>query len=440
MAMQAASVHSRPANLEHSPGDSGAKKNENDFDSAFDLAMFAIPASFAIPPGANNAVFGSRNAADSSSAEGADVSVTTGSKSETESSDGSTASKSAQVVDVASLGNSSRDLAVSSDFDDSSASGKLIANNATGANLSDSAFAATIEIVYHAQSPLAGGNAAASASKPSHATSRSTIAAADGASHESAADAIAAAVSAEQAQASSNQPSALDSSGAHSKPSARSNPASSDRTAEFASTASSASSASTNTHQPAAQALSSSTIASAIQQAADDAAHPGIVADEKHADAQKTNSDATLVHSSNADGPITASTSNAPAIIGTGSSQPASSVAPTLRVVADPVVEARIASLTIDLASGQSTHATIREHAGAVDVRIVAASQQSANAISSELPALRRALDAAGMQLKAADVSHHGDSQGGQRGHHQGNPPARRESADSTTFVLGEVN
>jgi hypothetical protein len=438
MAVQAASAHSsRPASLEHPPGDSGAKKNENDFDSAFDLAMFAIPPSIAMPSG--NAILGSRNATDASPAESAEGTGGTGSKSEPESRDGGAIPGEAAAPNVSSLENSSPALAGSSEFLDSSAAQKSISSRASGGSLADSAFAATIEIVYHAQSQLGDGNAAASAVKPAHSASQPAIGA-DTASHPGAADAIAVAVPAEQAQATSNHATEPNTSASHSKPSsARSNPASGDRSAaEATSAGSSAGGASINLQPPTAQALSALTIESAVQEAADDSGHSGVIPDEKHNAGAKIAPDATL--GPNADGTVTASMLSAPAITGTGSSQPAASVAPTLRVRPEPAVEARIASLTIDLASGQSTHATIREHAGAVDVRIVAASQQSANAISSELPALRRALDAAGMHLKAADVTHHGEREGSQHGNRQDNPSARRDSADSTTFALGEVN
>jgi hypothetical protein len=115
-------------------------------------------------------------------------------------------------------------------------------------------------------------------------------------------------------------------------------------------------------------------------------------------------------------------------------------VAPTLREFAAPFSDARIANLTIDLAGGQTTHATVRENAGAVEVRIVTSTPQSAQAISSELPSLRRALDSAGMQLKAADVSHHGSDQNGRGGNQQDHSSPYRHPGDDAIFVLEEVN
>jgi len=130
----------------------------------------------------------------------------------------------------------------------------------------------------------------------------------------------------------------------------------------------------------------------------------------------------------------------APAEAGGGAPQPSASVAPTLRMIATPTSETRIANLRIDLASGQSTQATVREHSGAVDVKIVTSSQQSAQAIGSELPALRRALDGAGVQLKAADVSHQGDSQGGHNEQQQENQSPFSQSDDGAIFAIEEVN
>jgi hypothetical protein len=129
-----------------------------------------------------------------------------------------------------------------------------------------------------------------------------------------------------------------------------------------------------------------------------------------------------------------------PAEGGGGAPQTTASAAVTLRTFATPASDARIANLRIDLASGQSTQATVREHSGAVDVKIVTSSQQSAQAIGSELPALRRALDAAGVQLKAADVSHQGDGQRGHNGQQQENQSPHSQSGDSTTFAIEEVN
>ncbi|GEM_PF-2838569 len=51
-----------------------------------------------------------------------------------------------------------------------------------------------------------------------------------------------------------------------------------------------------------------------------------------------------------------------------------------------------------------STRAVVREQAGAVDVRVVTSSTTSADAITSELPTLQKALDATGVRLKSAQV------------------------------------
>jgi hypothetical protein len=153
----------------------------------------------------------------------------------------------------------------------------------------------------------------------------------------------------------------------------------------------------------------------------------------------RPNSDATGAHgstSANADMP----TASAPAEAGGGASQTSASAAVTMPTFTPTASNTRVANLTIDLASGQTTQATVREHSGVVDVRIVTPSQQSAQAIGSEIPALRRALDGVGLQLKAADVSYRGDSQRGDNGRQQQNQSPRNQSGDNTTFAIEEVN
>ena len=185
---------------------------------------------------------------------------------------------------------------------------------------------------------------------------------------------------------------------------------------------------------------SQSISAASIQESADGLGRAILAANDKRNLTSRTASDVAIAHSSGTDGAVTPAMTKGPAESGTSAPQATASVAPTLRTFATPASDARIANLTIDLASGQTTHATVREHSGAVDVRIVASSQQNAQVISSELPALRRALDAAGMQLKAADVSHQGGGQGGRDGQQQENRSPHSQSGDTTTFAIEEVN
>jgi len=184
---------------------------------------------------------------------------------------------------------------------------------------------------------------------------------------------------------------------------------------------------------------SESATSAAIQDAADGLDGSALAANNKRNLGPRTNSDVAIAHrSGGASADIPAMTG--PAEGGGGAPQTTASAAVTLRTFATPASDARIANLRIDLASGQSTQATVREHSGAVDVKIVTSSQQSAQAIGSELPALRRALDAAGVQLKAADVSHQGDGQRGHNGQQQENQSPHNQSGDSTTFAIEEVN
>ena len=121
--------------------------------------------------------------------------------------------------------------------------------------------------------------------------------------------------------------------------------------------------------------LSESATSAAIQQAADGPGGSALGANNKRNLGPRTNSDAATARSSggaNADMPAM----TGPAEAGGGAAQTAASAAVTLRTFAPPASDARIANLTVNLASGQTTQATVREHSGAVDVRIVTSSQQ----------------------------------------------------------------
>ena len=162
---------------------------------------------------------------------------------------------------------------------------------------------------------------------------------------------------------------------------------------------------------------------------------------DKHNPALRTDSALPASHRSGADDGVTPATTSVPDGRGGGASRPTASAAPTLRTIATPAPGAKIANLRIDLAAGQTTHATVRERSGAVDVRIVAADQQSAQLIGSEIPSLRRALDAAGMQLKTADVQRQGG--GERRQDERQQQPERRwrsgQSGDGSIFAIEEV-
>jgi len=191
---------------------------------------------------------------------------------------------------------------------------------------------------------------------------------------------------------------------------------------------------------PVSDHPSLSTSAASIQASADGLSGAALAANNKRNLASRTASDMATAHSSGTDGAGTPALTNGRAEGGGGAAQTTASAAVTLRTFAPPASDTRVANLTVDLAGGQTTHATVREHLGAVDVKIVTSSQQNAQVIGSELPALRRALDAAGMQLKAADVSHQGDGQRGNNSQQQENQSPRSQSGDSTTFAIEEVN
>ena len=169
---------------------------------------------------------------------------------------------------------------------------------------------------------------------------------------------------------------------------------------------------------------------------------PTLSDDNKRGPASRTDSAQPASHRSGADNGIAPATTSVSDSRG-GASRPVVGPAPTLRMIATPAPAARVANLRIDLAAGQSTHATVRERSGAVDVRIVTANEQSAQLIGSEIPSLRRALDAAGMQLKTVDVRHQGGGERRQDERQQQPATDRRwqsgRSVDESIFAIEEV-
>ncbi len=69
----------------------------------------------------------------------------------------------------------------------------------------------------------------------------------------------------------------------------------------------------------------------------------------------------------------------------------------------------RVANLKVDLNEAGSAHATIRERAGEVDVKIVTPDSDSARNLVNEVNALRRSLDGAGLKLRNAEVVYRSD-------------------------------
>jgi len=112
------------------------------------------------------------------------------------------------------------------------------------------------------------------------------------------------------------------------------------------------------------------------------------------------------------------------------------------REVAPPSEPARATALKIDLADGASARVSVRERAGAVELRIVTDNAPVAQRLQGEVGALRRALDASGLRLHSADVSYQGGGSfrgnGGERSASQ--PPPRPVAAPGqTVFTVQEV-
>ena len=125
---------------------------------------------------------------------------------------------------------------------------------------------------------------------------------------------------------------------------------------------------------------------------------------------------------------------------------PAPAVAPIRLTpeVAGASESSRSVNLTIQLESGQTAQASVRERAGAVDVRISTPTAASAQRVSGEIDSLRQNLDAAGIRLGHAEVSYQPGSGAGQdRGSNNREtyqPPAAKLSVNSKeVFVMNEV-
>lgn len=99
----------------------------------------------------------------------------------------------------------------------------------------------------------------------------------------------------------------------------------------------------------------------------------------------------------------------------------------------------RTVNITVELASGQTAQASVRERAGSVDVKIVTPTAASAQRVSSEMEGARQNLDAAGIKLGHSDISYQrGD--GGRRENEGYRPPAQAQSAsEKEVFIMNEV-
>jgi hypothetical protein len=114
----------------------------------------------------------------------------------------------------------------------------------------------------------------------------------------------------------------------------------------------------------------------------------------------------------------------------------------TIRQAETPIstaVSANLATLRVDLANGQTTHAAVREHAGKIEVNVVTQTQQAAQRVGGEFDALRRALDTAGLNLVKAEVNYRDDGQG-DRQYADADRNRRQGNATGEVFSLNEVN
>jgi hypothetical protein len=101
---------------------------------------------------------------------------------------------------------------------------------------------------------------------------------------------------------------------------------------------------------------------------------------------------------------------------------------------------ARTVSITVQLASGQTAQASVRERAGAVDVKILTPTAASAQRVSSELDGMRQNLDAAGIRLGHSEVSYQQGDGSGRQGREGYQPPAQDRAANGKeVFIMNEV-
>ncbi|MFI5352213.1 MAG: hypothetical protein ACHQZS_04545 [Candidatus Binatales bacterium] len=100
----------------------------------------------------------------------------------------------------------------------------------------------------------------------------------------------------------------------------------------------------------------------------------------------------------------------------------------------------RVANLKVDLNDAGTAHATIRERAGEVDVKIVTPDSDSARNLANEVNALRHSLDNAGLKLRNAEVVYRSDRyQNPQRDDSRQN--SQQSGAGSAeTFTIEEIN
>ena len=130
---------------------------------------------------------------------------------------------------------------------------------------------------------------------------------------------------------------------------------------------------------------------------------------------------------------------------GSAQTQPAAQAPEAAAIRQAPEVSAASApahsvNITVQLANGQAAQASVREHAGTVDVRISTPSAASAQRVSSEIDGMRQNLKAAGMSLGRSEVSYQQGDGGSQRREQYGTPEQKRSADEKDIFVMNEVN
>src|ERR1019366_4034407 len=88
----------------------------------------------------------------------------------------------------------------------------------------------------------------------------------------------------------------------------------------------------------------------------------------------------------------------------------------SIQEVAPFIESGRVANLNVQLSDGQTVHATVRERAGSIDVKIVTSTSASAQRVSGEIDSMRQNLDAAGLRLGHSEVSYQEGNAGGRGG------------------------
>ncbi len=100
----------------------------------------------------------------------------------------------------------------------------------------------------------------------------------------------------------------------------------------------------------------------------------------------------------------------------------------------------RVANLKVDLNEAGSAHATIRERAGEVNVKIVTPNSDSARNLVNEVNALRRSFDGAGLKLRNAEVVYRSDRDQNPQRDDSRQSNQQSDAGSAETFTIEETN